>query len=78
MEDWEALRLPREAARGLAHWRAAAWRPYDAAALAAATRALCSAKLPGVAVYQGSPRGLSWWCGLGPLSFPQRKDVHCC
>ena len=76
LEDREAVQLPREAARGLAHWGAETWRPYDAAPLAAAARALCAAKLPGVAMYQGSPRGLSWWCALNPSLSPHSASLH--
>ena len=45
LDDAEALPVPREAARGAAHWPRSVWRASDAFALACEARRLCSAKL---------------------------------
>ena len=45
MDDSAPLPVPREAARGAAHWPRSVWRASDAYALACEARRLCSAKL---------------------------------
>ncbi len=45
LDDADALPVPREAARGAAHWPRFVWRSSDAFALASEARRLCSAKL---------------------------------
>ena len=45
LNDAEALPVPREAARGAAHWPSSVWRASDAFALARDARRLCANKL---------------------------------
>jgi len=45
LDDADALPVPREAARGAAHWQPFVWFASDAFALACEARRLCSAKL---------------------------------
>ena len=45
LDDADALPVPREAARGAAHWPRSVWASSDAFALAREARRLCSVKL---------------------------------
>lgn len=75
LDDYEALRVPGEAALGLFHWQPSIWKLFDSYAVAAELRGLCSEMMPDVPAYEGGPMGLSWWLAANLPSNLRRRQL---